>query len=158
MKKKTKSKAKPAVRKASAVKPKARKTTVPRRAKNVRTVTIITGLKAGDPEKLGPQPTTMANLALDFGRVDRRTFLQELERSIKTVQPVGRLFSFHKTELIEGGFIKVSKVSRDEWVKESEKPASKATPSAAEANSEVPAPTPAPVAEEAREPVEAATA
>ncbi len=80
-----------------------------------RTVAVITGLKAGDPAKLAPQPCLLANVAFELGRVDRKTFLAEASTALRTKQVIGRVFSFHKQELIEGKFIRFESVPRAEW-------------------------------------------
>ncbi len=120
-------------------------------AKRVRTVAVITGVKAGDPNKLAPQPCTMANIAYELGETSRAEFLTACEKSIKTDQPVGRLFSFHKPELIKGGYIKFRKVPRDKWLQKPDQPA--ATLAAAPAPVEPAAPVvAAPAAEVAAAP------
>lgn len=85
-----------------------------------RTIAIITGLRAGDPSKLAPQPCMLANVAYELGRADRRTFLAEAAALIRTKQIVGRLFSFHKQDLIDGKFIRFEKVPRSKWRAEQE--------------------------------------
>lgn len=86
-----------------------------------RTVAIITGLKIGDPNILAHQPCTMANVAFELGRVDRKTFLAEVEKVLDTKQIAGRLFSFHKQALITGKFIKFEKLSKSKWKEETAK-------------------------------------
>jgi hypothetical protein len=84
--------------------------------RRVRTVALITGLKQGDPNKLAPHQCLMANVAYECGEVCRADYLAALKEVITTVQPIGRLFSFHKPTLIKGGYIRFKKVPRDAWL------------------------------------------
>lgn len=83
-----------------------------------RTVAIITGLKPGDPAQLATQPMAFVSMAYELGRSDRKTYLAEVSKVIKTTQRIGQLFSFHKRALIEGGFIKFEKILRSAWAEE----------------------------------------
>ncbi len=122
--------------------------------RSVRTVAIITGLKAGDPAKLAPQPCKMANIAYELGSATRADFLLALKKVIDTNQTMGRLFSFHKPELVRGGFIKFKKVPRDQWLRDTAdsttdtptpaQPEPAAVAPAPAADPAVAAPTPAP--------------
>lgn len=94
---------------------KKRNTKRPAKKSSERTVAVISGLKVGDPSRLAPQPCALANVAFELGRVDRKTFLAEAGKAIRTKQVIGRLFSFHKQELIDGGFIKFEKVPKSRW-------------------------------------------
>lgn len=121
-------------------KPKKSKPAAKKRAP--KTVATIIGVKAGDPDKLAPQPCTMANVAFELGEAPRKEYLRALKASLKTKQNVGRLFSYHKPELISRGFIKFKKIPVDKvGVKADDNP--EAAPAAAPAPA-VPAPTTAP--------------
>jgi hypothetical protein len=87
-------------------------------ARSARTIAIITGLKPGDPAQLATQPMALVSIAYELGRADRKTYLAEVAKTIKTVQPIGQLFSFHKKALIEGGFIGFEKILRTQWAAE----------------------------------------
>ncbi len=99
----------------------------PTPARATRTIAIITGLKPGDPAKLATQPMALVSIAYELGRADRKTYLAEVAKVIKTTQPIGQLFSFHKKALIEGGFIRFDKILRTAWVAELQARAAAAT-------------------------------
>jgi len=84
-------------------------------AVNTDCVTVIVGLKPGDGS-LPHQAQILASLAYDFGRVDRRAYLLEAEKTVQTTQPIGRLFTFHRKRLVEDKFIRLERIPRKEWL------------------------------------------
>lgn len=84
-----------------------------------RTICVITGLRMGTSE-LAHQPLLLANIAYELGRVDRKTYLAEAAKLVKTKQPLGQLLSFHKKALVKGGFLTFESVPRTAWKKEQE--------------------------------------
>lgn len=64
----------------------------------------VEGAKASD--ELPPQPRLMVDTIKEYGRVERSVLLKDLSKKLDTKQPIARLFSFHKSDLIRAKFFK----------------------------------------------------
>jgi hypothetical protein len=99
---------KPAKAPKKLVKPEPAPTPVPKKParRYVRRNTYYLATAGKDASILAPQPRVMVEAIQKHGRVERKALMRELAKALDTIQPITRLFSFHRAALMRRHFFK----------------------------------------------------